>query len=198
MLAWSGLGQAAIRLAQGVGGGASAAMRRVEMAPVDEFGEWCDPLWEQCRDEYVMSAVRDRAALRILYPSNGRFVRLKVSRAGRVIGWTVVLVKQMSANKYFGDLRVGTIVDCLARAQDADSTIRAATVFLERTGVDLIVSNQSARWWCRALRRNGYLRGPSNFIFAPSKQLRRLLEPLDDTFHRTHLTRGDGEGPSTL
>lgn len=199
-LAVSGMGGAVIRLAQAAQRRTSIRANRhgIVVEVVDDFADWCDPLWERCKSEYVLAAVRDGATLRILYPRGDRFIRLKVSRAGTVIGWAVVLATQMSGNKHFGDMKVGTIVDCLAESQEAEPVIAAATKFLEGRGVDLIVSNQSAAAWCRSLRRNGYLPGPSNFIFAASKELARLLEPWDRNFSRIHLTRGDGEGPSTL
>lgn len=197
-LAGSGLGWAAIGLAQAVRR-KGRGERGVHAEVVDEFGAWCDDLWQRCRDEYVMSAVRDGQNLLVLYPKeHPRYIRLKVSRDGAPIGWAVVLATRMSGHKQLGGMKVGSIVDCLAAGRDAESVARAATEHLEEAGVDLIVSNQSAAIWGRALDRCGYLRGPSNFVFAPSKDLARLLEPLQRTFPRIHLTRGDGEGPTNL
>lgn len=196
-LARSGAGGAALRIAQAVPSRLFARHDH-EVEVVRQFGDWCDGLWDRCRSEYAMAAVRDRATLAVVYPGSDRFIRLKVSRAGVPIGWAVVLATQMSGHKYFGDMKVGTIVDCLAARDDARPTIAAATGYLEQAGADVIVSNQSASSWRRAFRRSGYLRGPSNFIFAPSKALGSLLDGVGATFDRIHLTRGDGEGPSTL
>jgi hypothetical protein len=60
--------------------------------------------------------------------------------------------------------------------------------------VDLIVTNQLHRDWCNAFARNGFLAGPSNFLFAPSPALAARLEPFEATAGRIHMTRGDGEG----
>lgn len=197
-LAVSSLAGAAVRLTQTVRQRMFAPPGQLEVEVIRRFGDWCDPLWDRCRGEYVMAGVRDGATLAILYPDDDRFIRLKVSRDGVPIGWAVVLATQMCGHKHFGSMKVGTVVDCLAAAKDAEPTITVASRYLEQAGADIIVSNQSASTWRRAFRRNGYLSGPSNFIFAASKELARLLGGVDATLDRIHLTRGDGEGPSTL
>jgi hypothetical protein len=64
--------------------------------------------------------------------------------------------------------------------------------------VDLIVSNQSHAAWCAALRRAGFLQGPSNFLFSASKELAKLLDPLPANIAHIHFTRGDGDGSVSL
>lgn len=199
VLALSGIGWAAIKLAQAARHRNRIKGVRVDSQVVSEFSGWCDHLWDICKTEYLMTAVRDSANLNILYPKdNDRFIRLKVLREQKVIGWAVMLKAQMSGDKRFGDMKVGSIVDCLAQLQDSRLVIEAATDYLENAGVDLIVSNQSAQAWCQALQRTGYLSGPSNSIFWASKELTRVSEPLNLNFSRIHLNRGDGEGPTKL
>lgn len=115
-----------------------------------------------------------------------------------VIGWVVALATQMAGHKQLGEMKVGSIVDCLGLTQDAKLIIRAATAYLEKQGVDVIVSNQSADTWCKALHSAGYLRGPSNFVLATSQPLTRLRGSLEHDFRRIHIDRGDGEGPINL
>ncbi len=126
------------------------------------------------------------------------FLRYKVARGSAVLGWLVLLDTSMRQNKYFGNLRVGSIVDCLALPEHAFEVTHAATRLLEQRGVDLIVSNQSHAAWSTALRRAGFLAGPSNFIFAASKELAEVLRPFDVTMPETHINRGDGDGPIHL
>ena len=145
-----------------------------------------------------MIAVRDCQTLNILYPPGARFLRYRVTRAGRTVGWAVLLDTQMSDNKYFGNLRVGSIVDCLASPEDASAVIRAATRALEERSVDLIVTNQSHAAWCAGTRDAGFLRGPSNFPFLASRELAKLVQPLPSNMPHCHLTRGDGDGPIHL
>ena len=65
------------------------------------------------QEDYI--AKRDAATLDCLYPpSDPRFIRIRTDH-----GWAVLLDTPMSAHKQFGDLRVGTIVDCLAPPEEA-------------------------------------------------------------------------------
>jgi hypothetical protein len=160
---------------------------------VDEFGPWADVVWQRSKTAYAMSAVRDSITLRTLYPASDRhFTRLRVRRNGIDIGWAVVGEKRRDPK--YGCMRVGSIVDCGAPPEDTLPIIRAATEALERAGVDLIVSNQSHENWCSAFEATGFLRGQSNFIFAASKKLAELLQPLEETRSRIHFTRADGDG----
>src|SRR5260370_42324179 len=125
---------------------------------------------------------RDSETLNILYAATGnRFLCYKVTRGNGVIGWAVLLDTQMRDHKHFGDLRVGSIVDWLALPEQASGGVRAATRVLEVRGVDLIVSNQSHAAWCAALQSAGFLQGPSNFRFAASRELSKILDPFPTT-----------------
>ena len=109
------------------------------------------------------------------------------------IGWAVVGERRKDTLK-FGDMRVGSVVDCWAAPKNMIPVVSAATRTLEKRGVDLIVSNQSHRMWCQALEKSGYLKGPSNFIFAASRKLTELLQPFEADKASFHITRADGDG----
>ena len=64
--------------------------------------------------------------------------------------------------------------------------------------VDLIVTNQSHIYWKNALKTNSFINGPSNFIFASSKDLSAKLADNKNLAKHIHLTRGDGDGPINL
>ena len=100
----------------------------------------------------------------------------------------------MADDKYFGNMRVGSIVDCLALPEDAGIVMAAATRVLEGRGVDLLLSNQSHPDWCHGLKMAGFVEGPSNFFFVASKALTNLLNEIDPAGRAIHLTRGDGDG----
>jgi hypothetical protein len=189
--AWTGAGWLLIRNRQ---------KRRAEHAPkgihaeeAEHFGPWADELWTAAQPEYAMAAVRDAGVLQQLYPAGEhRFLRLRVNSCG----WVLVLDTSMQGDQYFGDLRVGTIVDCMAELDlDApERVIHAARRYLEKRGVDLIVTNQSHAAWRDALRAAGFLQGPSNFLFGASKALAALGVPAEEM----HINRGDGDGPVHL
>ena len=104
----------------------------------------------------------------------------------------------MRDNKYFGNMRLGSIVDCLALPENALAVMQAATQFLEQRGVDLIISNQSHHAWGGALKSSGFLETRSNFIFGASKPLAELLSPFQNNQNQVFLNRGDGDGPVNL
>lgn len=177
----------------------SRADRSVRAESVTGFEPWADAVWEKCKSKYSLVGLRDAKTLNALYPrSEPRFLRLKVSREGQDTGWVVLLDTQMSGHKQFGNMRVGSIVDCLAVSGHASEVIQCANKFLERRGVDIIVSNQANSGWGKALQRAGHVRGPSNFILALSQSLAERLQPLDSTWQSIHMTRGDGDGPIHL
>ena len=171
----------------------------VSYAEVKQFSSWANDLWERCKNEYDMIAVRDMSILNILYPSNSnRFIRLMIKEDNRVIGWAVVLNTKMVNHKQFGNMRLGSIIDCLSLQEHAQTVILSITEYLENNGVDLIVSNQSNDCWCSALKKTGFIKGPSNFIFATSKKLSRLMHTTKINIGNMHLNRGDGDGPINL
>jgi len=195
--AWSGIGSLVIGAIQQMrttdNGGDAEAQR------VCGFTKWADEVWKDCKDRYAMLAVRDSESLNLLYPHGSeRFLSYKVSRGNQTIGWAVMLDTQMRNNKYFGNMRVGTILDCLALPENSFALVRQAARILEERGVDLTVSNQSHSDWCSAFRAAGFFVGPSNFSFGVSQGLSQLLSPFESVAGQVHMTRGDGEGPLHL
>jgi hypothetical protein len=164
-----------------------------------EFDSAVDELFTKVRTSYVVVADRSASALREVYPPDEpRFLRLGIESDGRQLGWALVLDTAMKGDRYFGDMRVGSIADCLAAPEDCLPTIAAADAFLARRGVDIVVSNQFHPRWCEALEGAGYERGPSNFFFYYSEELGNRLSSIADWQHGSHLNRGDGEGPGHL
>jgi hypothetical protein len=165
-----------------------------ETEEIVEFSDWADEVWRKGMSNVSLAAVRDANTLRLLYPGNVTTTkRLRVSSNGVAVGWAIVGERRKSAA--FGQMRVGSIVDCWAAApEDAESIVRAATAHLEKLGIDLIVSNQSHQAWRRAFERSGFLKGPSNFIFAASKKLTAMLPMLEENSDTFHITRADGDG----
>jgi len=186
LAAATGTGWLAIRTLQGLRTARVSAPTGKELA---DFGLWADEIWQECAGSYGTVAARNAEVLRQLYPpSSPRFLRLQAGADG----WAVLLDTAMRDDPYFGDLRVGTIVDCLARPESAAPVIRDARLYLERRGVDLIISNQAHPAWGEALRTDGFFQGPSNFLFAASPKL--AVAGISEC----HFNRGDGDGPVHL
>jgi hypothetical protein len=156
------------------------------------FFPWADQVWGRSQREYALLAQRDAPTLEQLYPSSDpRFLRVHA-----VGGWALLLDTQMENHKQFGDMRVGTIVDCLAPPESATDVMRAAASLLEQRGVDLIVSNQLHAAWSRALRESGFRAGPSNYLCALSPALAAAAAGANED--QFHFNRGDGDGPIHL
>jgi hypothetical protein len=197
LAAYSGAGWAGSKVFQGFRALRAPRSVEAERCEVASFeagdGESVEFLWEQARQTCSFTAVRDAAALRTLYPSvETNLTRIVIKRNGATIGWAVVGERRKDAK--YGNMRVGSVVDCFALPGELFSVVRCATKTLEQQGFDLILSNQSHQAWGEAFKAAGYLPGPSNFIFAASKKLAELLAPFEEVRPRMHLTRADGDG----
>ncbi len=200
-MAYTGLGWLALRAMHG-GLRLKAGARRFDSTAVEvsSFGPWADELWERCKGTYQAIAVRDAASMNALAPEGNwpPVTRLKVERSGQTIGWALTMDTQMRGEHRFGDLRVGSIVDCLADPQDAGDVVAAATRYLTRRGVDIVVSNQSHPGWARGFAQNGYAVLANKRLFAMSPPLLEALAPFDQVSQGLHMTNMDGHGPMAL
>jgi hypothetical protein len=198
LAAYSGAGWVGLQLFQGYRAMLAPRTDATESAEVTSFDASdtvgaVRSLWEQARPDCSFTAVRDADALRTLYPAaQTHLTRLVVRRKGSTIGWAVVGERRKDAK--YGNMRVGSVVDCFALPGEMFSVVGCATQVLERQGFDLILSNQSHQAWGEAFEAAGYLSGPSNFVFAASKKLTGLLAPFEAVRPRMHLTRADGDG----
>ena len=166
-----------------------------EASTIAQFGEEIGQIWPRSQAAYRCAAVRDLETLKLLYDDEGaRFHRLKVTHDASPVGWAVMLDTQMRGSSHFGDLRVGTVVDCDAIPGYAGRVALAARRYLSSRGVDLILTNQSHGTWIEAYSSAGFLSFPSNFIFAACKELAAAIGP----GAAYHMTRGDGDGPIHL
>lgn len=196
-IAWSGVGTFGLallhRLLRLKHGRRSAATA----FPFDEFGPWADDLWQRCKERYLAIAHRDAASMNVIAPRVGwpSVTRLRVERSGATIGWALVMNRRMRGDARFGDLHVGSVVDCLADPDDACDVIAAATAHLRGLDVDMIGSNQAHPAWVRAFQQSGYLALADRRLFVASPRLAALLEPFADTARGLHLTNMDGHGP---
>ncbi len=172
---------------------------KVESRVEPSFDGWCDQIWEEAKDKYSLIATRTKDILNTLYPaSRPRFIRLRVTTSNDTIGWVVLLNTKMKDHNFFGNMRVGTIVDCLALPGEEGKVIKAGYDYLVSDKADIVISNQLHQSWCEAFKNNGFLRGPSNFFFFTSPELTSQVSENDPDYEKVHMTRGDGDGPINL
>jgi hypothetical protein len=195
----TGLGALGISLAQRLRTVRGGPPRPAEVKSFGTFDSSADRVWDATRSTFALGAVRDHLVAARLYDRPGnRFIKVGVHAGGRMRGWVVSLATAFRDHKYFGDLKIGSIVDCLVEPGYEVALIDAAVDRLRHEDVDLIVTNQSFASVVDALSARGFLRGPSNFLFAASEQLADRLDPLENMVGRFHLNRGDGDGPIHL
>jgi len=161
---------------------------------METFDKNLDELWENSKENNSFIAVRNYEYLNKLYSSK-RFIKLKFIKKNKVIGWSISLCTDLKNHKQFGNMRLGSIVDCLSIRGYETSIIKKTEEILKKKGSDIIVSNQSHIYWKNALKMNSFINGPSNFIFASSV---RLTKKLGNNKDFIHITRGDGDGPINL
>ncbi len=169
----------------------------LETRQVSSFSEEVDELWGRVTrsGRYEALLDRKRESLIIRFPeSDPRFVRLEFKQKGRLVGWALLTCSDLDGHKQFGSMRLGTLVDCLCEEGFEEKIVFASRLKLMERNVDLIVTNQSHMSWHRALKLNGFLRGPSNFTLACSPDLSTPIKRFD----HTHWNRGDGDGPIHL
>ena len=187
--ALSGVGQLAVWTSSAVLGLKYKLVPPPSVEPMEAFSDWSNEIWKATHRSYSIIAVRDQHVLNVLYPpENAQCIRLKVGERDRLLGWAVVS-ETSELEGYFGSMRVGLIMDCLARPEDARQVLRAATRALEERGVDLIVSNQSHPAWRAGLREAGFFRGPSDCLFAASRALAEKLRSVDPHWAEIHVNR---------
>jgi hypothetical protein len=200
LLAGSGVGWLGLHALHGGLGARRLFRKRVSIEPIERFGAWADELWERCKPRYTLVAARDAANMNALLPVGAwpPGIALRVLRGGETIGFVVVMDTVMKDDARFGDLRVGSIVDCFGLPEDAADVAGAGFDFLRERGVDLVVANLSHPAWSGALARHGFVVLPRRRTFAASPELRKALEPIAATARGIHLTSLDGHGPHAL
>lgn len=199
-LAFSGAGSIGLRVLHTAIRLRSPRRFRAKAEEFATFGPWADTLWDACKDKYTAIAFRDAASMNTLLPSGAwpPVIRLRVQRDGVTLGWAIVMDTQMKDDARFGTLRVGSIVDCLADPEAAGEVVAAASRFLRKRGVDILVSNQAHPAWAEGFAQNGYVVLPNRRLFAASPALKAAMEPFAETARGLHLTNMDGHGPMAL
>ena len=95
-------------------------------------------------------------------------------------------------------MKLGSIIDCFALKNYESIIVDITSNILQKRGSDLVISNQSHIFWRDAFKKNSFIKGPSNFIFSPSKELYKKLKHNIKNNDFLHITRGDGDGPINL
>ncbi|HEX4748785.1 MAG TPA: hypothetical protein VH302_04520 [Bryobacteraceae bacterium] len=197
--AWTGAAKIGITALQAKSISAKWRANGYTIERVTSWGAWADVLWERFRRTCSFCVKRDRATLEELYNlGRDRSMAFLAKRSGTPVGWLAAQNTHFTDHKYFGAMRVATILDCIALPEAIDATIALGSKELARDRSDLIVTNQSFQGHIDAFRANGFLKGPSNYILATSKGLTSAIASQPGGRKCTHFTRGDGDGRDHL
>jgi hypothetical protein len=195
LAAVTGIAQAGTAVLQSRSLAARFAARGCTIEKVNQWGDWADVIWAEFRGNSSFSVIRNREALAALYPlDEGRIQGHLIRRGGKILGWAATMNTAMNNHKYFGNLRVGTILDCVAPLDELKACIAMTTNSLGHEGADLVVTNQSHAQLVQAFRQNGFLSARSNYILALSKQFTEMILKQATGKDRMHFTRGDSDG----
>jgi hypothetical protein len=167
---------------------------RFETEPVASWDHAADAVWESFASELSFGVERARSVLPFLYPLRGDGPRAwLLKQNGIVSGWFGMLMTRMSGNKYFGDLAVATLTDCVGSESAIQAAMVLATHEATALGADILVTNQQHIHAREACLSAGWRPGPSNFLIATS----RSLSPAGQG-DRSYVTRTDGDGLANL
>ena len=184
---WTGAASAGLAILQRRRSGLAGFSAQIEK----EWGDWADVIWKQFRERCSFAIRRDAAVLPELFPaSDSRLVMVRIDHHSRPAGWAACFDSPMRNHPHFGDLRVGSILDCVAAPEAMAATAILADTELARRGVDVVITNQTHRLWCDGFSAAGFLAGPSNYVVALSPALAARCGDRDSI----HVTRGDGDG----
>jgi hypothetical protein len=197
-LAFSGLGNMALKSVQVIRG-RGCLDPRFQPHPIQEFSNWADSIWQESAAQYSLSAVRTADYLRLIYPGEeSHFYGVQLVEGNKPAAWVEMLDCQPRDRSYFGQMRVAALLDGVGPAAAIPSLIHCAVEAARARNADIVISNQMHHDWTASLKAAGFWQGPSNYLLALSKPLRKLLEPLDEAIPRIHFNRGDGDGRVNL
>lgn len=174
--------------------------RRPEVRELADWESWIDDLWASAGERYDLVGARSSDTLRALYPPGHRHYRKIAidSRDGKPIGWAVYTAARLENHAYFGNARLGAIIDSFAAPEDAQLVVDGTFQAMKTTEADLLVVNQIDHRWKTAYARAGFLSWRSNFFLFLSPQLKERLAPIEEHAGRFYFMRGDGDGPVNL
>jgi hypothetical protein len=171
--------------------------RVVDVSVVEEHGfdSAYSELAEHVKSKLGVWVVRDAEYLASRYGGRLSAYRLIACRqSGRLLGYCIVKNRQFRGDARMGDIRMGTIVDCVFDPDTPrvlDALLHAAVSVCRRERLDVIFCSASLRQVRRHLTRHGFLPIPGTLHAAVYDRTGAIAEmPALDSWH---LMRGDSD-----
>jgi hypothetical protein len=178
--------------------GAGAVRRRSAGATVAEergFDPSYTELAERVKGKLGVWVFRDERYLTSRYGRRMRAYRLLACREqGRLLGYCIVKIRQFESDPRMGDIRMGTIVDCVFdpdAPRILDALLASAVAVCRRERVDVAFCSASMRQMRRHLRRHAFVRMPGTLKAAFHDRAGTVGEGL--SLESWHLMRGDSD-----
>lgn len=167
----------------------------VEVREEQGFDDSYNQLWQAIGGRFGACLARDQKYLQGRFGRNPeRYRVLGCRQENRLLGYCIVKTKQFSNDPRMGNMKVGTIVDCLFDPEAPAAfqpLLDAALKMCARDGVHAVLCTASHAAVRRLLRANGFLAIPGNLNFAYHN---RTNTPLQDIpLEAWHLMRGDSD-----
>jgi len=167
----------------------------VEVREEQGFDDSYNKLWQAASGRFGACLARDQKYLQRRFGGHpDRYRVLGCRHENRLLGYCIVKTKQFSNDPRMGNMKVGTIVDCLfdsAAPAVFQALLDRALKLCAREGVHAVLCTASHAAVRRLLRGNGFLAIPGNLNFAYHN---RTDVPLQDIpLESWHLMRGDSD-----
>jgi len=167
----------------------------VEVREEQGFDDSYNELWQAVRTRFGACLARDQKYLQGRFGAHpDRYRVLGCRQDNRLLGYCIVKTKQFSNDPRMGNMKVGTIVDCLfdpAAPAVFQALLDRALKLCAREGVHAVLCTASHAAVRRLLRGNGFFAIPGNLNFAYHN---RTDVPLQDIrLESWHLMRGDSD-----
>jgi hypothetical protein len=182
------------------GHAAAGALRRRQrsravVAREHGFDPGYTELAERVKDKLGVWVFRDEPYLVGRYGRRMSAYRLLACRReARLLGYAIVKVRQFENDPRMGDIRMGTLVDCVFEPGEPavlDALLASAVAACRRERVDVVFCAASLRALGDRLRRHGFVAMPGTLNAAYHDRTGALADnpPLDSW----HLMRGDSD-----
>ena len=202
---WAALSRVSGPLAVAVGvafagHAAAGALRRrratgVTVTEEHTFDPSYTELAQRVKDKLGVWVYRDAPYLAARYGRRMGAYRLLACRAGgRLLGYAIVKLKQFQNDPRMGDIRMGTLVDCVFdpdRPAALDALLAGAIMRCRREKVDVVFCAASLRVLGQRLGRHGFVAIPGTLNAAFHDRTGALTDA--PPLHAWHLMRGDSD-----
>ncbi|MBI5672215.1 MAG: hypothetical protein HZC50_02880, partial [Nitrospirae bacterium] len=136
----------------------------------EAFDDSYTHLWQSMAGQLGAALVRDRAALESRYGRKIEGYRLLTCRRDeKLLGYCIVKFKQFLNDRRMGDMKLGTIVDCLYDPRESSvlhGLVAHVAQWARQEGVDALLCTASLKSLGQGLLRNGFFKIPGNLNFA--------------------------------